>query len=395
MKNQSFAVTVFSTFVLATSSLATGSLAVAQTGSTSGSTSPVASNSNTTVFTAPASSSQTQSIDYSNPRTLYPQVSSFAGRNQAGQIFPVGNPGYKPGSKASSSLSDNSVKLINPITLPPSNTVESDNFGTSNHPFTTARNPQTTGYPYSPSGKLFFNIGNSSYVCSASAIQRGVIVTAAHCVANFGAKQFYSNWQFVPAYNNGNAPYGVWTANKAIVLTSYYNGTDRCSQKGVVCDDDVAVLVMTPKSGFNIGDYTGWYGFGYGGFGFTSFLNNTSAQLTQIGYPVSLDNGVIQERNESLAYTNSNGSYQQLIGSLMTGGSSGGPWLLNYGVNPNVYSPNTLGRNYTANPVVTGVTSWGYNDYSIKEQGASIFTSNNILTLYNTACTYTSLLACK
>ncbi|MEH1786621.1 MAG: hypothetical protein V7L23_13825 [Nostoc sp.] len=125
MKNQSFAVTVFSTFVLATSSLTTSSLAVAQTGgSTSGSRSPVASNSNTTVFTAPASGSQTQSIDYLNPRTLYPQVSSFAGRNQAEQIFPTGNQGYKPGSKASSSLSDNSVKLINPITLPPSNTVD-------------------------------------------------------------------------------------------------------------------------------------------------------------------------------------------------------------------------------------------------------------------------------
>ena len=395
MKNQSLAVTVFSTFVV----LATNSLALAQTGSTPGSTpgstSPVASSSDTTVFTAPAQSSQT--TNYSNPKLLEQKVSSFVGRGQAEQNFPAtgGTPGYKPGSLPSSSASPTAVKLIDSITLPSSNAVQSDNFGTSNHPFTTARNPQTTGYPYSPSGKLFFNIGSSTYVCSASAIQRGVVVTAAHCVANFGAKQFYSNWQFIPAYNNGTAPYGVWTVGKAIVPTSYYTGTDRCSTKGVICDNDVAVLVMTPQAGKNVGDSTGWYGFGYGGFGFTSFLNNTSALMTQIGYPVSLDSGVIQERNESLAYTNSNGSYQQLIGSLMTGGSSGGPWLVNYGVNPNISAPNTQGQNWTASPVVTGVTSWGYNDSNIKEQGASIFTSTNILSLYNMACTNTSLLACK
>ncbi|UUZ47306.1 S1 family peptidase [Massilia sp. B-10] len=37
-------------------------------------------------------------------------------------------------------------------------------------------------YPYVTVGKLFFSIGGSPFVCSASVIQRRVVVTAGHCV---------------------------------------------------------------------------------------------------------------------------------------------------------------------------------------------------------------------
>ena len=63
-------------------------------------------------------------------------------------------------------------------------------FGANNHPFSTAQADLTpvatnTSFPYRAAGKLFFNIGTDTFVCSASLIQRGVVVTAAHCVANF------------------------------------------------------------------------------------------------------------------------------------------------------------------------------------------------------------------
>jgi hypothetical protein len=64
-------------------------------------------------------------------------------------------------------------------------------------------------------------------------IKPGIVVTAAHCVANFGQRQFYSNWQYVPAYRGGFAPYGVFTAKNAYVLSSYYIGTDPCAVSGV------------------------------------------------------------------------------------------------------------------------------------------------------------------
>src|SRR6202035_1385518 len=63
--------------------------------------------------------------------------------------------------------------------------VTPEDFGTSNLPFSTARADlyglaTNTSYPYRAAGKLFFLIGNSSYVCSASLIKRGIVVTAAH-----------------------------------------------------------------------------------------------------------------------------------------------------------------------------------------------------------------------
>ena len=259
-------------------------------------------------------------------------------------------------------------------------------FGTTNHPFSTARVNLTpaltdTSYPYRAAGKLFFIDGGTSYLCSASLIKRGVVVTAAHCVADFGKKHAYSNWQFVPAYRNGSAPYGVWTVREAVVLTSYYNGTDSCSSAGVVCADDVAVLLLNPSGTTYPGTSTGWYGYGYNGYGFTS---SALTQISQLGYPVCLDNGLQMERNDSYGYRSPANSNDTVIGTLMCGGSSGGPWLVNLGVRPTL-TGTTAGTAPDANMVV-GVTSWGYSTNGPKETGASAFTSTNIVALLNSAC---------
>ena len=179
-------------------------------------------------------------------------------------------------------------------------------FGTSNHPFTTNRaNPAginiTNKYPFRAAGKLFFNIGSTTYLCSASLIKKGVVVTAAHCVALFGAQQFYSNWRFVPAYNNGTAPYGVWTAATAWVMTSYYSGTESCAVSGVVCPNDVAVIVLNPQGGVYAGAKTGYYGYGWNGYGYTP---QNIAQLTQLGYPVALHGGLLMQRTDRTAFGN-------------------------------------------------------------------------------------------
>ena len=129
-------------------------------------------------------------------------------------------------------------------------------FGSSGLPFSTARadlNPQATNdqYPYRASGKLFFNIENDTFICSASLINKGIVVTAAHCVSEFGQSKLFSNWHFVPGYRNGFAPFGDWTVAEAYVPTAYFEGTDICdpNNQGIVCQDDVAILVLNPKSG--------------------------------------------------------------------------------------------------------------------------------------------------
>lgn len=267
--------------------------------------------------------------------------------------------------------------------------VGSQEFGTSNQPFTTNRvdalgdNTQFY-YAFRPTGKLFFNISGATYVCSASLIKPGIVVTAAHCVAAFGRRQFYSGWVFVPAYSNGTAPYGVWTAASATVMTSYYTGTDPCAVSGVVCQNDVAALTLVPQSGSYAGNHTGWYGYGWNGYGF-----NPSAQalINQLGYPVALDGGGLMERNDSQGYTSTSFSNNTIIGSLMTGGSSGGPWHVNLGVAPSLAG--TGFGNAAARNTVVGVTSWGYTDTTVKQQGASPFTSGNIVPIVNAVCSAT------
>jgi V8-like Glu-specific endopeptidase len=257
--------------------------------------------------------------------------------------------------------------------------VAPQDYGTSSHVYTEARTNAlgdltTRYYPYRATGKLWFNIGSGTYVCSASLIKPGVIVTAAHCVANFGASQFYSNWQFAAAYDGGVAPYGIATAKQARVMTAYFNGTDSCAQRGVVCQNDVAVIVLNS----NVGSSAGWYGYGWDGY---SYANN-QAHITQLGYPQSIDGGSWQERTDSQGYVSGSMSNNTVIGSAMTGGSSGGPWLVNLGV---AGSGQGAGLAPNGN-IVVGVTSWGYTDSGVKEQGASRFTSTNIVPLVNAAC---------
>ena len=296
----------------------------------------------------------------------------------------TGTPGSSPGRKGDGTRTPTKVGTSK-ASISDSLDITPQEFGTSNHPFSTARADLTahatnTFYPYRASGKLFFKDGASSFVCSASLIKRGVVVTAAHCVAKFGQKRFYTNFQFIPGYRNGAAPYGIWSGVPS-VLTSYYNGTDSCSTAGIVCQNDIAVLRLTAKSGSYPGTSTGWYGYGWNGYGFTS---GGLTHISQTGYPVCLDNGQFMERNDSHGFKSSANANNTIIGSLMCGGSSGGPWLVNFGVRP-ALTGTTAGTAPGDNRVV-GVTSWGYTSTAVKQQGASPFLSTNIVPLVNAAC---------
>ncbi len=266
------------------------------------------------------------------------------------------------------------------------NVIAPQEAGSSNHPFSTARADAYSGttnqtYPFRAAGKLFFTDNGDTSMCSASLIGRGLVVTAAHCVADYGLKHFYTNFRFVPGYKNGSAPYGIWSAKEVRVLSAYFNGTDTCSQRGVVCKNDVAVMVLNAQSGKYPGTSTGWYGYGYDGAGFNA---SGLTHVTQIGYPVCLDNGEIMERNDSQGFKSSSNANNTLIGSLMCGGSSGGPWILNFGKRPTL-TETSSGSSAAANAVI-GVTSWGSTSTGPKEQGAAPFLSTNVRSLVNALC---------
>lgn len=296
-----------------------------------------------------------------------------------------GTPGYSKGAEGTGTTA---AEFLGTPVLESGPGIAPQMVGTNNHPFTTARadlsaggaTSTNTAYPYRAAGKLFFNIGGVTHICSASLIKRGLVVTAAHCVANYGQRQFYSGWQFVPGYRNGSAPFGTATVAQIWVPTAYYNGTDGCYQYGVICPDDVAILTLNTNNGAYVGTATGWFSYGWDGYGYV----NNQTQITQLGYPGGLDSAAYMERNDSSGFTNTTYSNDTMIGSNMDGGSSGGPWLVNFGIAPTL-TGETNGGAPSPN-VVVGVTSWGFASTAAKEQGASRFTSNNIVSLVNTAC---------
>jgi V8-like Glu-specific endopeptidase len=268
--------------------------------------------------------------------------------------------------------------------------MQKEQFGTANLPYSTARadlNPSATNtqWPYRAAGKLFFLDGQDSYVCSASLIDRGLVVTAAHCVSEYGANKMFSNWKFIPGYRDGSAPFGEWEAAKAYVLAGYPAGTAPCDY-GVVCQDDVALLVLKPKKDAANKDYyagqrTGWYAYASGPAPYTS---SGLTHVTQLGYPVCLDDGALMERNDAQGVISAGNHNNTVFGSLMCGGSSGGPWIANFGVEPTL--TDTIDGTFAKANVVIGVTSWGATDKRVKQQGASPFLSSNIDFLVKAAC---------
>lgn len=347
----------------------------------------------TSILTVPSLTvkSSSQTIDYANAKPMpmpKPATSVLSPENVTSVLTFPGKPGVSHGFSGSGQQ--------NPVSIPKSTAIESQSgistheYGSFNHPFTTSRadakNNQTSKlYPFRATGKLFFNIGANTYVCTASLIKKGILVTAAHCVADYGTGTFYSNWQYVPAQDDNfanNAPYGVWTTNSAAVPTSYLTGSSGCN---VVCPDDVALLRIVPQAGIYPGAKTGWLSYGWNGFGFTTFAGLSATQITQLGYPVGLDFGGVMQRTDSIGYNLGAGSFNNTqIGSRQTGGSSGGPWIINLGVDP-LATSDTPGTAADKN-VVVGVTSWGYISPLPKVQGASPFTSSNIVPLVSSLC---------
>jgi hypothetical protein len=225
-----------------------------------------------------------------------------------------------------------------------------------------------------------------NYICSASLIGKSLLVTAAHCVHNYGqgAAGFATKVKFVPSKNNGGEPYGFFESSSFLIPTVYFNGTDTCSASspGVVCNNDIALIALgNNSSGQQAGNVAGYYGYGWNNFGYATpsasfqnaFGNKLFAAITQLGYPGSHDSGNAMQINTAYgAYVLSGNLKNTWLGSAMTGGSSGGPWLVNLGISA---AGASYGSQATRNSVV-GVTSWGYTDSSIKLQGASTFGQN-------------------
>jgi V8-like Glu-specific endopeptidase len=113
--------------------------------------------------------------------------------------------------------------------------------------------PSQNGQPFSGEaavGALFTSSSGrlGKHFCTASVVDSpagDLVMTAAHCVSGVSG-----TIDFVPGYDNGSKPYGVWTVTKVYV--------DRAWRSSASQDDDFAFLrVSDPRASTPIEDETG------------------------------------------------------------------------------------------------------------------------------------------
>jgi V8-like Glu-specific endopeptidase len=336
---------------------------------------PAPAHAQNAVTSNPAAASQSNVKDYwtperlmsAKPLELHPQVGSdgipIAPESAEQTAPPASSPGAAPSVPASGHAGET---LVPPemLTKPQSQndelqldsgevTESSTSFGAY---FTILRvfpDATTTTYPFLTAGKLFFTDPKTktNFVCSASVLRLRIVATAGHCVGHASTsasgRYFYSNWLFLPAYNAGVAPLGSWTPNTEYVTNAWYH-----SNASVPNQQDVGMLVINDVVGAGtgtIGSVTGYLGYS------TNQLADNN--VTMLAYPCNLDScGRMEETNAQTFESGGNNTY--IYGSAMRDGASGGPWIMNFGINPARTPANTppvgMGNNY-----LIAVTSYG------------------------------------
>lgn len=175
------------------------------------------------------------------------------------------------------------------------------------------------------------------------------------------------------------APYGTWTWLALSRPVTWLNGTDPGS--GAARANDLAVIVLNKNSaGQFIGNLTGYLGYGWNNYSFTSSPktgNLAVAATSTFGYPALLDAGKRMQRADGPTYTTTiSGAAQLWQGSDFTGGSSGGPWIVNFWAADPARSGGAVAGTASTLAVV-GVTSWGSADpNALKDNYSSRFGQN-------------------
>ncbi|GGU13572.1 trypsin-like serine peptidase [Streptomyces lateritius] len=166
------------------------------------------------------------------------------------------------------------------------------------------------------SGRVFFTFQGRTASCSGNAVtsqNASTVITAGHCVKYQGS--WHTDWVFVPAYDNGSAPYGRWTATKTLTTPQWEASED--------INYDVGAAVVAPLNGQKLTAVTGAQGIQFNGgynkpmyaFGFPAASPYDGSKLIHCAGNSSKD--FLFSQDHGLACN-------------MTGGSSGGPWFTGF-----------------------------------------------------------------
>lgn len=188
---------------------------------------------------------------------------------------------------------------------------------------------QPDAYPYSTVGKIFFTYNKTDYVCSGTAIasaNESTIDTAGHCVAAGGKSHFYTNWVFCARYSDasGCSPDYMWVANKLFTHVNW--------AKYGWLTYDYGAAVVTPNSSTNATNAADSLTDAIGGAG-VAYNQSSQQNYNALGYPQAPPfNGTRLFSCQSPLYQRDQpakaGPATSGIACDMTGGSSGGGWLI-------------------------------------------------------------------
>jgi hypothetical protein len=222
------------------------------------------------------------------------------------------------------------------------------------------------------SGKVFFTMGTTRYVCSGSVADDSredysLVLTAGHCAYDEVTRKFATNWMFIPAYDAAptqtcaQTAYGCWTA-QALVVHNGFATAGAFNPQAMVHDFAFAVVDTgaVPNGAEQELDVA------VGSYPLATNVSSGS-KLYAFGYPAAG-----KYRGKDLVYCAGNifadpYASNQTWGMTcnMTGGSSGGPWLSSFeGSVPALSSLNSYGRQGLPNmygPKFNGNTTAVYN----------------------------------
>ena len=194
----------------------------------------------------------------------------------------------------------------------------------------------TTAFPARTHGKVFFSLGSADYVCSGTVVAAaadGVAFTAGHCVNDPGVG-WAANWAFVPGYRNGTAPFGVFAAKNLWASSAWIQAENRNYDLG-------AAVLATNGSGQTAEAAVGARGI--------AFNQDKYQHYTSWGYPAAppFTGGLLYTCTSDWVMDDpypTDAAPPMGINCDMTGGSSGGAWV--------------IGDQY-----VNSVNSFGYSSY--------------------------------
>jgi V8-like Glu-specific endopeptidase len=101
-------------------------------------------------------------------------------------------------------------------------------------------------------GALFSHNASGNHFCTASVVAspgHDLLITAAHCINGGKNGGYNEDIVFIPDYDNGSAPFGIWSVSKLLVDQHWATSSDP--------DFDVGFVVLKPSDGKNIQDVLG------------------------------------------------------------------------------------------------------------------------------------------